>query len=31
MLLINNYPTFHPVESILKLHEEKIALYERLK
>lgn len=28
--VINNNPTFHPVESILKLHEEKIALYERM-
>lgn len=28
--IINNNPTFHPVESILKLHEEKIALYERM-
>ncbi|MCT4182111.1 helix-turn-helix transcriptional regulator [Elizabethkingia anophelis] len=28
--VVNNYPTFHPVESILKLHEEKIALYERM-
>ncbi|OPC49611.1 transcriptional regulator [Elizabethkingia anophelis] len=28
--VVNNYPTFHPVESILKLHEEKIVLYERM-
>ncbi|MDV3799571.1 transcriptional regulator [Elizabethkingia anophelis] len=28
--VINNNPIFHPVESILKLHEEKIALYERM-
>ncbi|MCT3773373.1 helix-turn-helix transcriptional regulator [Elizabethkingia anophelis] len=28
--VVNNYPTFHPVESILKLLEEKIALYERM-
>ncbi|MPS66516.1 MAG: transcriptional regulator [Chryseobacterium sp.] len=27
---INHNPTFHPVEQILKLHEEKIALYERM-
>jgi len=26
----NDNPTFHPVEQILKLHEEKIALYERM-
>ncbi|PIF45944.1 helix-turn-helix protein [Chryseobacterium sp. 52] len=28
--VINNYPTFHPVDKILQLHEEKIALYERM-
>jgi transcriptional regulator with XRE-family HTH domain len=27
---INQNPTFHPVDQILKLHEEKIALYERM-
>ena len=27
---INQNPIFHPVEQILKLHEEKIALYERM-
>lgn len=27
---INHNPTFHPVDQILKLHEEKIALYERM-
>ncbi|MDF2931331.1 MAG: family transcriptional regulator [Chryseobacterium sp.] len=26
----NDNPTFHPVEQILKLHKEKIALYERM-
>jgi transcriptional regulator with XRE-family HTH domain len=26
----NDNPTFHPIEQILKLHEEKIALYERM-
>ncbi|AZA77798.1 XRE family transcriptional regulator [Chryseobacterium joostei] len=26
----NDNPTFHPVEQILKIHEEKIALYERM-
>jgi len=26
----NFQPTFHPVEQIIKLHEEKIALYERM-
>jgi len=26
----NFHPTFHPVEQIIKLHEEKIALYERM-
>lgn len=29
-VIYNNYPTFHPVDTILKLHEEKIALYERM-
>ncbi|KGE13495.1 helix-turn-helix domain-containing protein [Sphingobacterium deserti] len=28
--VINNNPIFNPVESILKLHEEKIELYERM-
>lgn len=27
---INHSPNFHPVEQIIKLHEEKIALYERM-
>ena len=27
---INHNPTFHPIEQIIKLHEEKIALYERM-
>jgi transcriptional regulator with XRE-family HTH domain len=27
---INHNPTFHPVDQIIKLHEEKIALYERM-
>ncbi len=27
---INHKPTFHPIEQIMKLHEEKIALYERM-
>lgn len=27
---INYYPTFHPIEAFVKLHEEKIALYERM-
>ncbi len=28
--VVNNYPTFHPIEELKKLHEEKIALYERM-
>jgi transcriptional regulator with XRE-family HTH domain len=28
--VVNTYPIFHPVETILKLHDEKIALYERM-
>ena len=28
--VVNNYPTFQPIEAIVKLHEEKIALYERM-
>lgn len=28
--VVNNYPTFHPIEKIIQLHEEKIALYERM-
>ena len=27
---INHNPTFHPIDKILQLHEEKIALYERM-
>ena len=27
---INHNPTFHPIEQIMTLHEEKIALYERM-
>jgi hypothetical protein len=27
---INHNPIFHPIEQIIKLHEEKIALYERM-
>jgi transcriptional regulator with XRE-family HTH domain len=27
---VNHNPTFHPIEQIIKLHEEKIALYERM-
>jgi len=26
----NDHPVFHPIEQILKLHEEKITLYERM-
>jgi len=28
--IINNHPIFHPIDKILQLHEEKIALYERM-
>ena len=28
--IINNNPIFHPIDKILQLHEEKIALYERM-
>lgn len=28
--MLNNYPTFHPIEELKKLHEEKIILYERI-
>jgi transcriptional regulator with XRE-family HTH domain len=28
--MLNNYPTFHPIEELKKLHEQKIALYERM-
>ena len=28
--VVNNYPTFHPIEKLVQLHEEKIALYERM-
>jgi transcriptional regulator with XRE-family HTH domain len=28
--VLQNYPTFNPIEAVLKLHEEKIALYERM-
>lgn len=27
---INHNPTFHPIEKLIQLHEEKIALYERM-
>ena len=27
---INHNPTFHPIDQLIKLHEEKIALYERI-
>ncbi len=27
---VNNNPTFHPIDKLLQLHEEKIALYERM-
>ncbi|MBW3518335.1 helix-turn-helix domain-containing protein [Flavobacterium sp. NKUCC04_CG] len=27
---ISNYPTFHPVDKIIEIHEQKIALYERM-
>lgn len=27
---VNHNPTFHPVDKIIQLHEEKIALYERM-
>ena len=27
---INHNPTFHPIEKLVQLHEEKIALYERM-
>ena len=28
--VVYNYPTFHPVDKLVQLHEEKIALYERM-
>ncbi len=28
--VVNNNPTFHPLEKLIQLHEEKIALYERM-
>ena len=28
--VVNNNPTFHPIDKIVQLHEEKIALYERM-
>jgi transcriptional regulator with XRE-family HTH domain len=28
--VVNHHPVFHPVEQLIKLHEEKIALYERM-
>jgi transcriptional regulator with XRE-family HTH domain len=28
--VVNNNPTFHPIEKLVRLHEEKIALYERM-
>ena len=27
---INHNPTFHPIDKVMQLHEEKIALYERM-
>jgi transcriptional regulator with XRE-family HTH domain len=27
---VNNNPTFHPIDKLIQLHEEKIALYERM-
>jgi hypothetical protein len=27
---VNNNPTFHPIDKLMQLHEEKIALYERM-
>lgn len=27
---INHNPTFHPIDKLVQLHEEKIALYERM-
>ena len=27
---INHNPTFHPIDKLIQLHEEKIALYERM-
>ena len=28
--VVNNNPVFHPIEKLIQLHEEKIALYERM-
>ncbi|MEO6286839.1 MAG: helix-turn-helix transcriptional regulator [Dyadobacter sp.] len=28
--VVNNNPIFHPIEKLIQLHEEKIALYERM-
>ncbi|KAA5533558.1 helix-turn-helix transcriptional regulator [Taibaiella lutea] len=28
--VVNHYPVFHPIDALIKLHEEKIALYERM-
>ncbi|MCF2495074.1 XRE family transcriptional regulator [Dyadobacter chenhuakuii] len=28
--VVNNNPVFHPIDKIIQLHEEKIALYERM-
>ena len=28
--VVNNNPTFHPIEKLVQLHEEKIVLYERM-
>ena len=28
--IYNNHPTFHPIDKLVHLHEEKIALYERM-
>ena len=28
--VFNNYPVFHPIDKIIELHDQKIALYERM-
>lgn len=28
--VVNNNPTFHPIDKLIQLHEDKIALYERM-
>ncbi|MFB9212566.1 hypothetical protein ACFFUR_12175 [Echinicola jeungdonensis] len=28
--IYNNHPTFHPIDKLVQLHEEKMALYERM-